>query len=190
MDSIEGLFMKLTSSMSVLICLVTSAVLSAQSLGEIAEREKKRREKLPPTKVIRDEDLTSSGGAVSEMGTDSESPITPPPAPLASDEEESESDWPSVFADCRTRYDAAKALRDQKLDLIVTGLPIGTDLERIPCSVIMSREFMPGWIQYSFDCERLEKEASEHEAEMRAIQDECLNEARIRSIPPGEARLD
>jgi len=183
--------MKASSPMSVLIGLtVTAAVLSAQSLAEIAEREKERREKLPPTKVIRDEDLASSGGAVSEMGTDSEPSVTPPPAPLASSEEEPESDWPSVLADCRSRYEAAKAVRDQKQDLIVNGLPIGTDLERIPCSVIMSREFMPGWILYSFDCERLEQEVRQQETEMRAIQDDCYNEARIRSIPPGEARLN
>jgi len=185
--------MKATSPMSVLICLtVTAAVLSAQSLAEIAEREKKRREKLTPAKVIRDEDLTSSGsgGSVSEMGTGSEPGVTTPPAQLASAEEETDSDWPSVFADCRSRYDAAKTIRDQKQDLIVNGLPIGTDLERIPCSVIMSREFMPGWIRYSIDCERLEEEVRQQEAEMRAIQEECYNEARIRSVPPGEARLD
>lgn len=186
--------MKATLWTSAAACLVVAAaIVSAQSLAELAEKEKKRREKLPPSKVIRDDDLRSSGSgaSVSEMGTEgADSPALDPPQDAESVHEEMQSDWPEVFAACRSRYDAAKALRDQKLDLIVTGLPIGTDLERIPCARIMTNEFTPGWVRYAIDCERLEEEVKEQEAEMRQIQDECRNEARIRNIPPGEARLD
>ena len=63
-------------------------------------------------------------------------------------------------------------------------------MERIACARIMRLEFTPGWIRYAIDCERLEEEVREQEAEMRQIQEECFNEARIRNIPPGEARLD
>jgi hypothetical protein len=190
MTSFEETFMRIPAAMPVLVCLVvTAAILSAQSLAEIAEQEKRRREKLPPSKVIRDEDLIVSGenAFVSEMGTDSDVADFPIPEPA---EEKPESDWPSVFASCRSRYDGAKAVRDQKQDLIVTGLPIGTDLGRIPCARIMILEFTPGWIRYAIDCERLEEEVREQEAEMRQIQEECFNEARIRNIPPGEARLN
>ena len=181
--------MRVPAALSVLVSLVvTAAILSPQSLAEIAEQEKKRREKLPPSKVIRDDDLTVSGsGSVSEMGTASEVTDFPTPAPA---EQDTESDWPSVIAGCRSRYDAAKAVRDEKQDLIVTGLPIGTDLGRIPCARIMILEFTPGWIRYAIDCERIEEEVREQEAEMREIQEECFNEARIRNIPPGEARLN
>ena len=182
------------SLLSVVVCLmVPAALLSAQSLAEIAAQEKKRREKLPATKVIRDEDLPTSGtGSASETEENAEPATTPAPAPSPAQEEveKAQSDWPSVFADCRSRYDAAKALRDQKLDLIVNGLPIGTDLERIPCARIMINEFTPGWVRYAIDCERLEKEVGEQEATMRSIQDECYDAARVRWIPPGEARLD
>ena len=174
-----------------MICLgVTGAFLSAQSLAEIAEKERKRRESLPQSKVIRNEDLAVSRGraSVSEIGSASER--TDSPAAEAATQEEPASDWPRVLASCRSRYQAAKDARDEKRDLIVTGLPIGTDLQRIPCARIMRNEFVPGWVRYAIDCERLEEEVREQEAEMRAIQEECLNEARIRNVPPGEARLD
>ena len=190
MASFEETFMRAVAAMSLLVCLVaTVAILSAQSLAEVAKQERKRREKLPPSEVVRDEDLIASGenASVSEMGTDSEVAAFPIPEPA---EERTASDWPSIFANCRSRYDAAKAVRDEKQDLIVTGLPIGTDLGRIPCARIMILEFTPGWIRYAIDCERLEEEVDEQEAEMRLIQEECFNEARIRNIPPGEARLN
>jgi len=179
-------------TLCVLICLaVTASVSTAQSLAEIAEKEKERRRKLPASKVIRDQDLATAQGNVSVTGSEAEpESIDTAPTPAAPVEEEPESDWPRVFASCRSRYDAAKADRDQKQDLIVNGLPIGTDLERIPCSRIMINEFMPGWIQYAIDCERLQEEMKVQEAVMVAIQEECLNEARIRNIPPGEARLN
>lgn len=178
-------------SASVLVCLAAiAAALSAQSLAEIAERERKRRENLPPSKVIRDEDLRDAGdGSFSQIGSHPETTDFPPPE-VAAAEEETESDWPRVLADCRARYDAAKAVRDQKRDLIVNGLPIGTDLEPIPCARIMRNEFTPGWIRYAIDCERIAAELREHEEEMHQIQEECHNEARIRNVPPGEARLD
>ena len=179
-------------TLCVLICLaVTASVSTAQSLAEIAEKEKERRRKLPASKVIRDQDLATAQGNVSVTGSEAEpESIDTAPTPAAPVEEEPESDWPRVFASCRSRYDAAKAVRDQKQDLIVNGLPIGTDLERIPCSRIMINEFMPGWIQYAIDCERLQEEMKAQETVMVEIQEECLNEARIRNIPPGGARLN
>ena len=72
--------MKAPSLMSVLICLaVTAAILSAQSLAEIAEQEKKRREKLPPSKVVRDQDLAASraSASVSEMGDGQSATFSP-----------------------------------------------------------------------------------------------------------------
>src|SRR3989304_1260445 len=146
-------------TLCVLICLaVTASVSTAQSLAEIAEKEKERRRKLPASKVIRGQDLAPAKGTVSVTGrgADPES-IDTAPTPAAPEEEEPESDWPRVFASCRSRYDAAKAVRDQKQDLIVNGLPIGTDLGRIPCSALMIHEFTPGWLQYAIDCERLQE---------------------------------
>jgi hypothetical protein len=171
--------------------LLSATASSAQSLAEIAEKERQRREKLPPSKVIRDADLAASGGkgvsiAGKEAGADIRAPEVAPIEPI---EEDPESDWPRVFASCQARFDAAKAVRDEKMDLIVTGLPIGADLKPIPCYRIRAREFLPGWIRYAIDCETLENEVKEQEALMKEIQEECLNEARIRNIPPGAARL-
>jgi hypothetical protein len=176
--------------LSVLLLLLTTTVLSAQSLAEIAAKEKERREKIPPSKVLGNEDLAGAEGNVSVTGkkTEPEAIATVPAEPLPTANKKS--DWPEVFASCRSRYDAAKKLRDEKQDLIVNGLPIGTDLQRIPCQRIMINEFTPGWIRYAIDCERLEEEVKAQEVEMQKIQDDCLNEARKRSIPPGEARLD
>ena len=163
----------------------------AQSLAEVAEKERERRQKLPPSKVIRDEDLEASGGkTVSLVGKETDQRTV---AEIldgdTSDNRNEESDWPEVWADCQARYDAAQNARNERLYLIQKGLPIGADLERIPCSVINARGFLPGWIRYSIDCERLAEEVKEKQALMDEIQEDCLNEARIRSVPPGEARL-
>ena len=179
-------------TLSLLVCLaVTASVSTAQSLAEIAEKEKERRQKLPTSKVIRDQDLATAQGNVSVTGSKAEpEPVDTAPTPAVPVEEEKESDWPRVFASCRSRYETARTIRDQRRDLIVNGLPIGTDLERIPCSRILINEFLPGWIQYAIDCERLQEEMKAQEAVMVEIQEECLNEARIRNIPPGRARLN
>ena len=164
----------------------------AQSLAEVAEKERERREKLPPSKVIRDEDLAASGGrTLSLTGKEGDQRTVAEilDGEDAEAEEEPTSDWPQVLADCPARYDAAEHARNERLYLIQKGLPIGADLERIPCSVINSRGFIPGWVRHALDCERLAEEAKEKQALMDQIQEECLNEARIRSVPPGAARL-
>ena len=162
----------------------------AQSLAEVAEKERQRRQKLPPGDVIRDEDLEASGGktvSLAEKETDQRTVAEI----LDGDKPENDeaSDWPEVWADCQARYAAAENARNERLYLIQKGLPIGADLERIPCSVINTRGFLPGWIRYSIDCERLAEEVKEKQAQMDEIQEECLNEARIRSVSPGAARL-
>ena len=169
-----------------------AGVCFAQSLAEVAEKERERRQKLPPGKVIRDEDLEASEGkTVSLAGkqTDQRTVAEILDGEDGPPDDASDSDWPEVLADCQTRYDAAKHARNERLYLIQKGLPIGADLERIPCSVINARGFLPGWIRYSIDCERLAEEVKEKQAMMDEIQEECLNEARIRSVPPGAARL-
>ena len=170
---------------------LTAGLAYAQSLAEVAERERQRREKLPPSRVIRGEDLEASGGkTVSLAGKEAdERTVAEILDGEEGDRDEPESDWPQVLAECQARYDAAKNARNERLYLIQKGLPIGADLERIPCSVINTRGFLPGWIRYSIDCERLAKEAEEKQALMDEIQEECFNEARIRSVPPGAARL-
>ena len=180
-------------SFSLLLGLfLIAGICFAQSLAEVAEREKERRQNLLPSKVIRDEDLEASGGEkVSLAGkeTDQRTVAEILDGEDGRPDEASESDWPEVLADCQARYDTAKNARNERLYLIQKGLPIGADLERIPCSMINARGFLPGWIRYSIDCERLAEEVQEKQALMDEIQEECLNEARIRSVPPGAARL-
>ena len=172
--------------------LFIAGVCFAQSLAEVAEKEKERRQKLPPGTVIRDEDLEASGekpASLAEKETDQRTVAEILDGEDGRPDEADESDWPEVWADCQARYGAAENARNERLYLIQKGLPIGADLERIPCSVINARGFLPGWIRYSIDCERLAEEVKEKQALMDEIQEECFNEARIRSVPPGAARL-
>ncbi len=164
-----------------------------QSLAEIAKKEKERRKNLPSSKVFREEDLAAAEGkTASETGKPSEPDardLRRDPRPLESSDSDSESDWEEVFQSFRTRYDAAKAARDRNRDLFYNGIPIGVDLKRIRCPVILTRQFIPGYMQHAITCSSIQEEIEKQEALMVEIQNECHNAARVRGIVPGRARL-
>ncbi len=158
----------------------------AQSLAEVAEKERERRQNLLPSKMISDEDLEASGGKnVSLVGkeTDQRTVAEVLDGEDGRPDEASESDWPEVLADCQARYDTAKNARNERLYLVQKGFPIGADLERIPCSMINARGFLPGWIRYFIDCERLAEEVQEKQALMDEIQESASTKHESEAFP-------
>jgi hypothetical protein len=170
------------------LCIALGAgLVSAQSLAELAKKERERRERLPKSKVIRDGDLADAGGKTASMagreieegdGDDS----------LEEKKRKDESKWDAVLAWCRRRLQRVKAVRAENTELFVEGLPVRTDGGRMPCSTILARGWYPGYVQHAFTCESLQKEIGEQDAQIKGIEEECLNEARKLGIPPGTAR--
>jgi hypothetical protein len=177
-----------------LLCFVLCASSSLpQSLAEIAKKEKERRKNLPSSKVFREEDLKAAEGrTASETGKPPEPEAGDSrrePSPIAAGNSESESDWEEVFQTFRARYDAAESARDRNRDLFYNGIPIGVDQKRIRCPVILTRQYMPGYMQHAITCSSIKEEIEKQEALMVEIQEECYNAARIRGVVPGRARL-
>jgi hypothetical protein len=104
-------------------------------------------------------------------------------------ESERDEQWQEVYASFETRFEAVKARRDGYRDQFVKGIPAGAEGKRIPCRQILSRWHLPGWNQHAITCESIEERIVELETQMKAIEDECLDEARKMNIPPGEARI-
>ncbi len=175
------------------ICLLLCAAPSLpQSLAEVAQKEKKRRQNLPASPVFREEDLKAAKGkTASEIGTASENNRRDSiEKPSATERRDSESDWDEVFQTFRTRYDAAKASKDRNLDLFYNGIPVGAELKRIPCPRLLARQFIPGYMQHAITCSSIQEDIAKQQALMAEIQEECHNAARIRGVVPGRARLE
>jgi hypothetical protein len=178
------------------LIVATTSVGSAQSLAEIAKKEKERRQNLPAGRVYGESDLGTSGAAdVSAEETKSPDDETPKEKlgdwrqrqqkrNRARDEE-----WEKIFPTFQSRFASVLALRDEYADLYFNGLPIGADNKRISCARILSRWSVPGWTQHAITCESLEDKIRAQEALLKEIEDECLESARRLGIPPGRARL-
>ncbi len=173
------------------LCIALCAgIVSAQSLAEVAKKERERREKLSKSKVIRDDDLAGAGGKTASMaGREFEEGAADfVDDSLEEKKREDESKWDAVLASCRRRLHRVKAARAENTELFVEGLPVRTDGGRMPCSTILARGWFPGYVQHAFTCESLQKEIEEQDAQIKGIEEECLNEARKLGIPPGTAR--
>jgi len=178
------------------LIVATASGASAQSLAEIAKKEKQRREKLPPGRVYGENDLGTSGTA--EMPADettSQDDETPKGRLVDWRQRQEERDrkrneeWEKVFPTFQSRFASVLAVREEYADLYFNGLPIGADNKRISCARILSRWSVPGWTQHAITCESLEDKIREQEALLKEIEDECLESARRLGIPPGRARL-
>lgn len=164
---------------------------SPQSLAELVQKERERRKTIPASKVYREEDLAAaSEGSLSVTGTPSDEEKTSDSRQEAATRDRKRDDrWQAVYSTYKARFDVARAARDQYRDQYVNGIPAGAGGKRIPCRRILSRGHLPGWIEHAIACEAIDKRIEEQEARMEAIENECLEEARKRSVPPGQARL-
>jgi hypothetical protein len=172
------------------MCLFASFA-HGQSLAEVAEKERQRREKFHDGRIYREDDLETAGERISIVGVESsnedrESRKEDRANRLRGKDEE----WDKIFSTYRTRYESTRAARDLYLDQYVNGIPAGAEGKRIPCQRILSRWHLPGWIQHAITCENLETKIQKQEDLLRRIQRECLNEGRKMGIPAGRGRLN
>jgi len=169
-------------------CLLLCAGLaSAQSLAELAKKEKERREKIAESeaaKVITAEELTKTQGEESKK-TDSETTDEVPQASSRGVIAESPKpsvtfdSWDDTFAQYREAYQEAKA-----------HLKFAQDFQR-HCEEGTPPPPMPRvpggyWV---VNCEGVPESIAEIRNLMTEIQEECLDQARRNGIPPGRARL-
>ena len=173
-----------------------SLAISAQSLAEIAKKEKQRRDKLPAGRVYGEKDLGTSAAADSsadeEKSQDDETPKEKLDDWMQRQEDRDrkrEKEWEKIFATFKSRFASVLAVRDEYADLYFNGLPIGADNKRISCARILARWSVPGWTRHAISCESLEDKIREQEAILKKIEEECLERARRLGIPPGKARL-
>ena len=172
-------------------CILASSI-HGQSLAELAEKERERRQKQPTGKVYREGDLEAAGDRVSIVGvetSESEEDREAREKEKSDRDREKDREWEKVFSSYRDRYDAVKAARDRHVDQYINGIPAGAEGKRIPCRRILSRWHLPGWIEHAIACERIEEKIKEQEALLKEIETECLEAARKRGIIPGRARL-
>ena len=179
-----------------LLCLVVSFVLcagfvSAQSLVELAKKEKERRKK----NVDQSQQATEYSGA----GGDSANPDTPPDEAIKANEND---DWDNLMRRYQSRYDSQKSyLQSQESNLKQCKKQQSEyrdrQRERDKANAIRSgtswvetekrREKQQYWNGYS--CDWYEKSMADTKRKMQDISNEVANEARKRRILPGNARL-
>lgn len=178
------------------LVVATASVASAQSLAEIAKKEKQRRQKLPAGQVYGENDLGTSGTTdvpvEAEETQEDEIPKDKPDDWVQRQEDRDrrrEEEWKTTFPAFKSRFASVLAVRDEYADLYFNGLPIGADNKRISCARILARWSVPGWTQHAITCESLEDKIRTQEAILKEIEEECLEAARRLGIPPGRARL-
>jgi hypothetical protein len=173
-----------------LTCLYVSSS-CGQSLAEVAQKERQRREALNEGRVYRENDLEAAGDGISIVGVESSKEDRDSRQEERTERERAtDEEWNRIFSGYRTRFESVRAARDRYSDQYVNGIPAGAEGKRIPCRRILSRWHLPGWVEHAIACENLETTIQEQEALLREIQRECLNEARKMGVPPGRARLN
>ena len=165
-------------------------LVGAQSLGEIAKKERERREaqNREPVRVITDQDVRT-GPEESDDALPGET-LTPSvedssdasaEAPVMSSRERLAADpWNEVFVGFREAYNEAR----QRLE-VARGFQRhcedGTEPPPLPA--------VPGGY-WMMNCEGLSADIEQIQAEMNAIQEDCFDRARRMGVPPGRARLN
>lgn len=182
--------------------LLLAASVSAQSLGEVAKKEKERRKKLQESgasKVITETDLSGSSSAPAgstaepetgegDRDTDSAAtgrrPAIPDqidPVPKDPSVESGESDpWPAIFAEYQKDYRDAKAW----LDFLVAfdrHCKQGTPPPPLPP--------VEGGGYWMVNCDSFGDDIARAQTLLKKIQDTCHEHARRMGVPPGRARL-
>ncbi len=178
------------------LVVVTASLASAQSLAEIAKKEKRRRDKIPAGRVYGEHDLRTSGTTDVPLEAE-ETQENEIPRDKIDDwvhrqedrDRKREEEWDRTFPAFKSRFASVLAVRDEYADLYFNGLPIGADNKRISCARILARWSVPGWTQHAIACESLEEKIKAQEAILKEIEEECLEAARRLGIPPGKARL-
>lgn len=154
---------------------------SAQSLGELAKKEKERRQKLPPSKVITEEDLKKVGGDTFSVSGVEAAPSTRQESETGSSANSSSSpsqkdrEIAELHARYQQRYDSQKASIARAQEHLA-------DCQAARGIYILNRASKR-------DCRSAEQSVREAEDALRRIEDELMNEARKAGIPPGRVRL-
>lgn len=163
-----------------LLCVALPA--TPQSLGELAKKEKERRQKLTPSKVIKDEDLGKARGgtfsgseaeATPSTADEGEKPRSSASASSSSSQQERLA--AQLHAEYQSRYDNKKSrLADEQKTL--------ADCEAARGIYILNRAGPR-------NCDTEARYVSEVEEELRQIENELMEKARKAGIPPGKVRL-
>lgn len=174
----------------VVICLfLAGGLVSAQSLGEIAKKEKERRKntaKDKPVRVITDQDVRTASDEESDESTEEETSPTPvtsssTESPALSSREEMAADpWNEVFSGFREAYfEAREAL--EFLRGFRNHCENGTEPPPLP-------PILGGY--WMLNCEGIPDDIERVENEMKEIQEAAFDRARRMGVPPGRARLN
>jgi hypothetical protein len=173
------------------------AFAGAQSLAELAKKEKERRKAADETEAVEaytDEDLPEDQDGGEAAPQKLEKPALDREKKVDSGLEEwqgrKDSDktaWRKRFAEYRARFAEQKerlaTLRRSKEQC---------DSDQMPVGVVDAMSAENGDVSWGLGpegCAALPGRIAETEKAMRALQTECASEARQRSIPPSEARL-
>lgn len=168
----------------------------AQSLAEIAKKEKKRRDSNGKSvKVITEEELNDDAedsadgdepveradeSAADRKAADTRSGASPKRHPEIESLQEA---WPSLFADYQRRFREKKAERAEllpiKKECESSVAPIAPAGYRLP----------PSWGVGKEVCESLPGRFARIEADLKQIQAECFDEARKHYVSPSTAEL-
>lgn len=179
-----------------LILGLTASLASAQSLAELARKEKERRKSNDGTtgvvEVYSDEDLDGDD-------RDSAEPPQTEPPPGAEPEEDSglddwlekkeaeRADWSDRLVRYQERYTEQKARLAQ-----LAAIKTECDRDAAPVPTMEVYVESGSYVTWGFGhatCEALPGMVSEIERTMRAIEVECRADARRHFIPPAEAAL-
>jgi hypothetical protein len=178
----------------VVVSLLVAAIASAQSLAEIAEKEKKRREqtRAEGTKV---KEFTGGGGAPevvndeSELSSESASEVDEPAETGVAEEKrevgsptEVSEEWMTAYAEYKRRY---RELESEMSDI--------ESREREWCSPPPQGTPRSQWTsqaaKYKQKCRDARDDATRLRGEIRRLESDCIVEAKRYGVQPGDARL-
>jgi hypothetical protein len=162
-----------------LLCLIAFPA-SPQSLAELAKKEKERRQKLPPSKVITDEDLKKvEGDTFSVTGVEAAPSAAGRNAEASANSGTSLSQKDRGIAELHARYQ--QRYESQKVSIARARENLA-DCQAARGIYILNRAAKR-------DCRAAEQSVRAAEDALRRIEDELMNEARKAGIPPGRVRL-
>jgi hypothetical protein len=174
-----------------LILGLTASIANAQSLAELARKEKERRESNDATtgvvEVYSDDDLDDDDPDNAEPPAEAESEDDTSLDDWLDDKEAARADWRERLAGYQERYTEQK-------ERLARLAQIKTECDRDAAPVPTTEFYVASgsyvtWGVGNVACEALPEMVSECERTMRAIEVECREDARRHFMPPAEAKL-
>lgn len=169
-----------------LLSVLVAASVSAQSLAELAKKEKKRREETRAegrvAKEYNDETMVT-GEPASEEDDDDESPRSADEnTSTSSNAPEDSIEWKGIYGRYKVRYlhlENLMGMLDEREAKWCTPKPSGSERADWGDEMAKRRE----------ECQKVRGEQTELRGEMRAMQSDCLADAKKFGVLPGQARL-